>query len=345
MIVERKQAPAAREATPAPVDQPSPPPSGTAAERRAIDYAGEEHFHDLWGRSIDPDQVLVVESFEAVTAPENRFIMSWLGDVRGLRVLDLGCGAGEAAVYFARQGANVTAADLSSGMLEVTQAVARRFGVAVDCVQLNADGIDFRDDSFDVVYAANLLHHVELDDCIDALRRVLAPGGRFVSWDPLRHNPVINVYRRMAAAVRTADESPLDIADVGRFRRYFQTVEQRSFWLATLWIFLKFYLVERVHPSQQRYWKKIITDAERLEPTYRRLEALDRLLLRWAPWLQRMCWNIVICCRDPIKTPLDSRPADAGTRDRAAWNVELPGGVQDAPLEQVPPARAPHDAH
>ena len=227
----------------------------------------EERFHDEWGQSIEPDRVPVIGSFEACTAPENRFIMSWLGDVSGLRVLDLGSGAGEAATYFALRGAEVTAADSSSEMLKVVRLVAARHGVHVTCEKQDANELRMPPRSFDIVYAANLLHHVDLDRCLAEVARVLKPNGRFVSWDPLRHNPAINVYRRMAAAVRTVRERPLSIRHIRVFRRHFRHVEYRCFWLTALWIFMRFFLIERVHPSKQRYWKKVILEAlaERLD--------------------------------------------------------------------------------
>jgi hypothetical protein len=54
-----------------------------------------------------------------------------------------------------------------------------------------------------------------------------------------------------------------------------------------------------VHPSKERYWKKIILEHERLTPMYRRLEKLDRFVLGWCPWLKRFCWNIAVCGTKP----------------------------------------------
>lgn len=279
----------------------------TFPPRRAIDYADEITLHDEWGDGTAAEQVHVRASFEAATAPEHRHILNWLGDVRGLRVLDLGCGCGEAAVYFALRGARVTAVDISRGMLALTQRVAQQHGVQVTTLQQNADLLDLPTGSFDVVYAGNLLHHVDLETTLQKATRVLKPDGRFVSWDPLRHNPLINVYRRMSRDVHSADECPLSMGDVRVFRKHFQHVERSCFWLTTLWIFLRFFLIERADPRRVRYWKKIITDAQRLTPLYRRLETLDRFLLRWAPWLGRYCWNMVICARGPIRHSADEQ--------------------------------------
>jgi SAM-dependent methyltransferase len=270
----------------------------------AIVKEKEEEFHDAWAASLDPREVLVDESWQAVTCPEHRWIRAQVGDLRGRRVLDLGCGAGEAAVWFAKQGANVTACDLSTGFLDLVERVAHVHGVHVHTHQADADRLGLPADAFDVVYAGNLLHHVDLEKTLRQIRHCLKPGGRLVTCDPLCHNPVINVYRRMASAVRTEDEHPLHVRDLNVFRRYFTDVRADYFWFLTLWIFLRFYLIERVHPSKERYWKKIIKEHARLAPRYRRLEGLDRALLGLCPFLKRYCWNVAICA---------TRPAEAGT--------------------------------
>lgn len=256
----------------------------------------EQAFHDDWAASTRPEDVLVRESFEACTAPEHRYILERLGDLRGRRLLDLGSGLGEAAVYFALRGAEVTACDLSAGMLGVVGRVAARHGVRVTLRQAPAERTGLPAGGFDIVYAGNLLHHVDIPATLDEVRRVLVPGGVFVSWDPLAHNPLINVYRRMAAALRTPDEHPLRMRELELFRERFGEVSHRCFWLTSLAVFLRFYL-EGAHPSRERYWKKILKEAERLRPFYERLERWDRALLAALPFLGRYCWNIVVWAR------------------------------------------------
>jgi ubiquinone/menaquinone biosynthesis C-methylase UbiE len=254
----------------------------------------EQDFHDHWASTIDVDGIRVADYFEACTAPENRFILKHLGDVNGKTLLDLGCGAGENSVYFSKLGARCVASDYSPGMVDVALKLAEKNGVSVEGRVINAMAIDYPDNSFDIIYAANLLHHIP-DPLITIreMHRVLKPGGKMCFWDPLRHNPVINIYRQIATEVRTEDETPLHIDIVKSVQQQFSSTRFDTFWLATLWIFLQFYLIEKVNPNQERYWKKIILEQDRLRPNYLRLEKFDKLLKR-IPGMKRMAWNLAI---------------------------------------------------
>jgi len=256
----------------------------------------EEAFHDAWASAVDPASVPVRESFTLPTCPENRWLHSQLGDVRGKTVLELGTGLGEAATWFAMHGAQVIATDLSGGMLALAGRVAARHGAALLPAQMDGACLALANASVDVVYAANTLHHVDQARCIAEVHRVLRPGGVAVFWDPLRYNPAINVYRRMATAVRTEDEHPLGVDDLRLLRRTFHRVDARFFWLATLGVFVWFYAGLRIHPNAERYWKKIITDYAAIAPLYRALAALDAVLLR-IPGLRWWAWNIAVVCR------------------------------------------------
>ncbi|HEX8322680.1 MAG TPA: class I SAM-dependent methyltransferase [Tepidisphaeraceae bacterium] len=256
--------------------------------------AREQAFHDEWASSLRVEDVLVDESWSAATCPEHRWFRSHLGELKGKRVLDLGCGAGEAAVWFAKNGADVVASDLSPQFLDLVQRLAAAHHTTLTTHLGDADTVTLPLASFDIVYAGNLLHHVDLNKTLDQILLLLKPGGVVLTWDPLKHNPAISVYRRMAGGVRTADEHPLSVRDVEAFRRRFPQVEYECFWFTTLWIFMRFYLIEGVHPSKERYWKKIVTEHERLTPLYNRLDRLDRWLFRYLPFLKRYGWTIAV---------------------------------------------------
>lgn len=260
----------------------------------------EAAFHDGWASSTRLEDVNVREAFEALTAPENRFIMERMGPLDGRRVLDIGCGLGESSVYFASRGARVTALDLSPQMVDLTCRLARAHNVEVEGVVCAAESLNVPDETFDVVYVGNLLHHVieGRADLFARIRKALKPGGWFYSWDPIAYNPVINVYRRMATKVRTPDEAPLTFEDIEVVKQHFTNVGHREFWIATLSLFLKYYLIDRVHPNQDRYWKRILRETPETLWWWRPLAALDRVLTR-TPLVRRLAWNMVLWGQRP----------------------------------------------
>lgn len=258
----------------------------------------ERAFHDAWAGSEDIKNIDVRTANAACTAPEMRYITRRLGDVRGKRLLDVGCGLGEASVYFALLGANVTSSDLSQGMLDVTCRLAQANGVSVTPHVAAAEDMQLLPEAqFDIIYAGNLLHHVDIEQTLTRIKPHLANGGVVVTWDPLAYNPVINVYRAMATNVRTPDEHPLKWTDIQLFRKHFGKVETQYFWLTTLIIFLIMALVQRRNPNKERFWKVVVQEGEKWRWLYLPLERLDRILLKVFPPLRLLCWNVVIVCK------------------------------------------------
>ena len=257
-------------------------------------HAKESAFHDQWAASTPLASINVREAFEAPTAPENRFILRRMGDLRGKRVLDVGAGLGESSVYFALRGASVTATDLSPAMVDTAVRLGKLHGVDIDGRVTPGESLDVDAGAYDFVYVANTIHHVtDKGGLFEQVRRALKPGGRFFSWDPLAYNPAINAYRRMATEVRTEDESPLTFADVKLAKTYFSGVGHREFQIATLSVFLKYYFVDRVHPNQDRYWKRILRETDRSLWWWQPLRAADAVLTR-VPGVRRLAWNMVL---------------------------------------------------
>jgi ubiquinone/menaquinone biosynthesis C-methylase UbiE len=106
-----------------------------------------------------------------------------LGDVAGRDVLELGCGAAQCARWLVRQGAQVTALDVSSGQLRESRRLDARSGTSVSrLVQADVQALPFHDASFDLV-VSSFGGIPFVADSAGALReaaRVLRPGGRLV---------------------------------------------------------------------------------------------------------------------------------------------------------------------
>ena len=105
-----------------------------------------------------------------------------LGDLRGKRVLDLGCGTGSGAIAFAQQGAIVIALDTSDARLAHARARAEQAEVKVEWRKGDLADLAFlRAESIDAAYSADKV--AEVDDASRLFRqvqRVLKPNGPFV---------------------------------------------------------------------------------------------------------------------------------------------------------------------
>ncbi|MEO8601012.1 MAG: class I SAM-dependent methyltransferase [bacterium] len=257
-------------------------------------HAAERRFHDEWAGSIDPETVTPDQNFAPETAIENQYVLSRIGDIHGKRILDIGCGAGEAAVYFAQRGAHVTAIDLSGAFLQVARRVAERHDAQLALVVGAGEFLPFCDNAFDIVYGHGVLHHLALFDAMREVQRILRPGGAAFFIEPLGYNPAIDVYRWMADNVRTPDERPLRFADIDRLRPLFRRVEHREFWLTTQLVFVWFLVGMRVHPARERYWKKVLYDVDRIRWLFRPLLRLEKWIMKRFPYLRRYAWNSVI---------------------------------------------------
>ncbi|GIU85951.1 MAG: hypothetical protein KatS3mg009_0466 [Acidimicrobiia bacterium] len=108
------------------------------------------------------------------------------GDVRGKRVLVLGCGDGRNAVAFARQGAHAIALDPSGAALAAGRRLAAAAEARVEWHEGDPAALAFlRADSIDLAFAAGLLPTIEdVDRLFRQVHRVLRPGAAFVfSYD------------------------------------------------------------------------------------------------------------------------------------------------------------------
>ncbi len=254
----------------------------------------EKEFHDNWAKEIGTDEILVKESFEAPTAIENRRILEIIGNLKDKKVLDLGCGAGEAAVYFAMMGADVSAVDISPCMLEKTRALSKKYNVTVHAFNQTSEELDFSPDTFDIIYGSSVLHHSDVKLAIAKIARVLKKDGIAIFIDPLEYNPIINIYRKIAKEVRTPTEKPLTLQDIGGMKKFFGSVKVEHFWLLSMLIFVYMFVIERINPGKDRYWKRVIRESRRYEKMFNFLNALDKKILKALPFLGRYSWNTII---------------------------------------------------
>lgn len=106
-------------------------------------------------------------------------VMKLIPPVRPLKLLDIGCGEGKDAVFFAKNGYKVTAFDITKAGIDKARKLADKH-----CVNVNffkADAADFRLESeFDVIFCSGVLHFIPNElrrEVFDNYQRHTAKGG------------------------------------------------------------------------------------------------------------------------------------------------------------------------
>ncbi len=239
----------------------------------------EKAFHDQ--EYADEVRWQAVDKYYSIIEGRARFWEDFLrARCAGKRVLEYGCGQGKYTPRLAEFGGNVTGIDLSETAIANARASARAAGVEVEFKAMDAEALDFPDQTFDVICGNAILHHLDLDRSFSEVARTLKPDGVAIFMEPLGHNPLINLKRRMTPTLRTPDEHPLKMSDVRLARKHFGCVEIRAYHLLSL---------TAVPFRRAAIFARLVAILDRL----------DAALFRWLPFTARYAWYAVAVLSDP----------------------------------------------
>jgi 2-polyprenyl-6-hydroxyphenyl methylase/3-demethylubiquinone-9 3-methyltransferase len=102
--------------------------------------------------------------------------------LKGLRILDIGCGAGILSEPLARLGANMVGIDPAAENIEIATAHARESGVEVDYRATTAEEMAAAKERFDVVLAMEVVEHVvDVPAFVSTCTSMVKPGGLMVA--------------------------------------------------------------------------------------------------------------------------------------------------------------------
>lgn len=98
--------------------------------------------------------------------------------LKGLRVLDIGCGGGLLSEPIAKMGATVVGADPSEKNIGIASTHARQSGVDVDYRAVTAEELQAAGETFDIVMNMEVVEHVaDVDFFVSTCAKMVRPGG------------------------------------------------------------------------------------------------------------------------------------------------------------------------
>lgn len=155
-----------------------------AAVLDALTAAGKDLNH------LTPKDLAPVDEFHVGGRPATKAFAEQFGPRPGMRLLDIGCGLGGAARYFAHEhSCRVSGIDLTAEYVDVANFLAARVGLGerVACVHGSALDLPFPENSFDGAYMLHVGMNIEDKARLFAeVRRVLSPSGVFGIYDVMR---------------------------------------------------------------------------------------------------------------------------------------------------------------
>jgi len=203
---------------------PTNSPSTTRDERWKREA---EHFASI-EYDCTPLPHETIERYERCRRPfhsaEYPFVL--LGDVRGKRILDIGCGDGTRSILLALRGAHVVGIDLSKQAIAAARARAYSHAVSKStefiCCPLE---LYTGTCEFDVIIGWNILHHLinELSGLLVWLRSLGKPDCTYLFYEPINLSPLLRRVRLMmpVPVVGTPDERPLETPELEIIRGSF----------------------------------------------------------------------------------------------------------------------------
>lgn len=223
--------------------------------------------------------------FYSVTRTSEQYYFGWLRErCPGHKALDYCCGSGENAIFMAKSGADAVGIDISPEGIDNCRLNAIHEGVEQQArfYVMDGEAMEFADNTFDVIVEYAALHHLDYSKAMSELQRVIKPAGEIICIEALRHNPLIQLYRKVTPHLRTEWEVEhiLGVNHLAWSKKYFGEVKAKFFHLAVLgavpfrktWIF---------------------------KPMLKVLEAIDNAILKTP--IRRFAWIMVFTLSKPKK--------------------------------------------
>lgn len=171
-----------------------------------------------WNTETPPD--VLVELIESRT-------------IRPCRCIDLGCGAGNFAIYLSKKGFNATGVDFSDEAIKIASKNARKAGAK--CTFMKSDMLGDMTEvegTFDFAFDWEVLHHIYpeyRDKYVRNVKRILSPHGKYLSVcfsEKSPHFGGIGKYRETPLGTILYFSSEEELREL--FSNYFKLIELKT---------------------------------------------------------------------------------------------------------------------
>ncbi len=158
--------------------------------------------------------------YEAVNQEVWRQMLEMMGNVRGRRVLFVGCGTSFSLCRdLLERGADLWCLDVSSASID--QLMRQPWGSSRRRLHLcvaSAEDTGLPSGAFDVVVGKAILHHLDMKAFLPELGRVAVAGARIVFSEPLQGSPPLRLFRRLTPNHRVPSERPFRRTELAAIR-------------------------------------------------------------------------------------------------------------------------------
>ena len=207
--------------------------------------------------------------------------VTWMGDLEGKRILEIGSGMGESSFLFSSLGAQVVSVDLSMESLKRmrSRTLPNLSGREPRLLMMDAERLGFRPGSFDIVFIQKTLMHMDGVRVVGQARTLLRGGGKVLLIEPLRYNPFVNLYRSLFSIGRFVSCRFLSWRQVDEMAAHFPSSR------CEVWYFLSVLALPLM---------RIAGSSKIAALALSSLKGLDRCLIRRFRIVRQMGWFVVV---------------------------------------------------
>jgi SAM-dependent methyltransferase len=192
---------------------------------RKINLKNEKSFENRKYLGLD---IRIAQSkyYWATQIPTDAHKTATLSKITNKKVLEIGCSSGYDAKIYADHVKSFIGVDISNEAISIAQGWNLKNS---EFFCIDGHNLPVPDFSIDCVIVSSLLHHLDLDQSLSEISRVLKDDGILIFREPLGTNPFFKMYRFFSPSARTADERPFTFNDLSLMNKYFTLNDVRWF--------------------------------------------------------------------------------------------------------------------